>query len=133
MVNIQQIYSPFFNFSSRNIRFQPKNSIVDTINAELPDCIHKILKETGFDSEDALLELNDISISIIEEFVQQDRIILKESIYENREPFKFLPGHRVLLLAIPKKINNLKVTKKHKTKQAPNRLQSIKKNCTSSD
>lgn len=96
----------------------------------MPGCIEKILNDTGFDSEIALLELNEVNILNIEEFVQKNPVILKETIYENRIPFKFLPGHRALLLAIPNRLNNLKVPKK-KNKTSAKSFSIDRKNSTS--
>lgn len=82
------------------------------------------MTETGFDTEIALLELNEANVrSIIEEYTQQNLDILHETIYENCEPFKFLPGHRALLLAIPKRISSFKESKKQKRKNTTNHLQ----------
>lgn len=81
------------------------------------------MTETGFDTEIALLELNEANVLIIEEYTQQNRDILHGTTYENCELFKFLPGHRALLLAIPKRISSFKESKEQRRKNTTNHLQ----------
>lgn len=73
-----------------------------------------ILIEAGYDIEASLLQLDNENISGIESYVQQNRSIIAGTIYENIDPFHFKPGHKSVLLSIPKKINDLKLKEKPK-------------------
>lgn len=72
----------------------------------IPDSVIIILKCTGFEQKITLRALNAKSITEIEEFICENSSILSElptnSIYHRIKPFKFLPGHRVLIESIPK-------------------------------
>lgn len=70
--------------------------------------------ETAFDTETALENLNSENLINIENYIEESRDLIAGTIYENKTPFKFLPGHRALLLSIPKKIAEKKLIKKEK-------------------
>lgn len=94
----------------------------DRFVSELPEFIQKILLETGFDTEISLEELEEENVKFIEDFVEENRHLLAGTIYEkkNANEFKFLIGHRALLLALPRKIkeaNSKKETTNKKIKK----------------
>lgn len=64
----------------------------------LPDQIKTILIENGFDNDISLSQLNEDFISILEGTVSN--------------VFKFLPGHRVLLLGLSKRVEGYREWKK---------------------
>lgn len=70
--------------------------------------------ETAFDTEQALENLNSEDLINIENYIEESRDLLAGTIYENKTPFRFFPGHRALLLNIPKKIAEKKLEKKEK-------------------
>lgn len=59
---------------------------------EIPEVIIKILTETG--------------IVEIEAYVNENRAIIANTTYEKKLNFKFLPGHRSILLSFPEKIQS---------------------------
>lgn len=73
-------------------------------NNKLPSFLVEILKSTGYDSSIAIELLDSEKISEIETFIETNygcaHSLLKNTVYENSEKFKFLPGHRVLLLGL---------------------------------
>lgn len=72
---------------------------------DLPNIVKKILLETAYDTKYALQTLDSQSIDFIEDHIEENREILSGSVYENKKPFKLLPGHKGLILAIPRKID----------------------------
>lgn len=76
--------------------------------------LKKILIETAYDSDISLEELSNNDIVAIEDFVQENRDILIGTIYESRNPFHFLPGHKAILLNLSKKIKEKHQNKKVK-------------------
>lgn len=64
------------------------------------------MTETGFNTESALNLLTKETIAEIEEYVNTNRSIIANTIYERKSDFKFLPGHRLLLLKFPEKIQS---------------------------
>lgn len=115
----------------RNHLFQPKRSIYNKFVSVLPEFIQKILLETGFDTEISLEELEEENVKFIEDFVKENRYLLAGTIYEkkNTNEFKFLIGHRALLLALPRKIkeaNSKKETTNKKIKRGVENYSELK-------
>lgn len=90
---------------------------------KFPAELKAILNISGFDCELSLKEIDEKSIELIEERVNTNLVAndletvsaLKGSTYEQKPlPFRFLLGHKILILSIPEKINSLK---KNKTKK----------------
>lgn len=83
---------------------------------KLPKFLKSILITSGYDCKSALQVLDEQSIIDIEEFVQTNRgkfaEILKDTKYENITLFKFRPGHRKLIINLPKHLNLVKKTHK---------------------
>lgn len=79
------------------------------LGSNIPKCIKTILISSGFDCEIALKGLNSDCIVEIESHIQNDRHILLDTPYQNIENFKFLPGHRTIILSIPAYLEELKV------------------------
>lgn len=71
----------------------------------IPECIKKILSETGFDDDLALENLKETDIKDIEHYVNEHLPTLvnsltccKSEIYKAQNKFEFLPGHRRLII-----------------------------------
>lgn len=88
-----------------------------------PKEIKYILNICGFDSELSLKEIKEQTIESIEEIVNNNlsqnnsELIeaLKDSSYEGKPlPFKFLLGHKLLILSIPQNINSIAKNKNRK-------------------
>lgn len=75
------------------------------LNEKLPECLVKILTLSGIESD---FTIKHIDINTIESFVEENREIfdeiLSQSIYKSIHPFKFAPGHRILLEKFPELI-----------------------------
>lgn len=87
----------------------------------VPDFIVKTLICAGFDNGIALSELDEDDIFLIEKYAAEKCTHLIELDKENGT-FKFKPGHRKLLLGLPKKVNKFleeKQSKKLLTQQKP--------------
>lgn len=63
--------------------------------------------ECGFEDEISIGQINESAIKKIEEFVRNNKELLKDTKFENKsENFEFLLGHRCLLLELPNKVRD---------------------------
>lgn len=78
------------------------------VGHNLPRGLDNIIFEAGFDAESALATINSTSIKNIEEYVNENKNILKETVYEhlitNDLAFKLKPGHKSIILNLPKSL-----------------------------
>lgn len=84
-------------------------------NSTYPKFLKNILIHTGFNSYAALSIIDKNSIESIETYIKdnfdESKILLKDTLYLdsngnlNKTPFKFLLGHRSLILNLPKDLN----------------------------
>lgn len=93
-----------------SLQAQKSLSIVlrEILESDVPDFLLNILLETGFDTQASLELLTNESIKEIEEYVNQNRNLTINTIYEQKEQFKLLPGHRALMLSFPRRIQLFK-------------------------
>lgn len=68
----------------------------------MPEVIINILEKSGYDSTIAIESMNVNQIEEMEGYVSRNLQLLDNSIYTNTANFKFLPGHKTLLLTLPK-------------------------------
>lgn len=75
---------------------------------KLPPCIKRILIESGYDNEISIKSLDEGTIIEIEAFIEASRREILEGIsccfsnmYQTKQPFRFAPGHRSLILQLP--------------------------------
>lgn len=69
--------------------------------------------ESGFDTNLSLQNIVPETINDIEEYINENPIILKKTSYKDVNTFKFNPGHKRFILNLPKKISGpLKTTEK---------------------
>lgn len=70
---------------------------------EMPDVLTKILNLSGYDNLIAVKGLNKEALNEIERYMSENDTndSLKDSIYDNKEHFCFLPGHKTILLSLP--------------------------------
>lgn len=75
------------------------------LDESIPKIIIDILQASGYDNVLSLLNMNEIEINKLEEFVNNNLQSLLEKIpqYSTSKPFSFLPGHRKLLLILGNK------------------------------
>lgn len=113
---------------------------------KLPPIVITILKKTGYDNVTALQRMNLEEILIIEKYVQENltEFIRKDKTYSQQaEHFRFLPGHKSALIALPDIVNeciaiyeqsNSKSNpKKNKPKQPTQVLETLEINFTKED
>lgn len=91
----------------------------------MPIDIKKLLNATGYDNEISLSVISEKNVSEIENFLNENRHILENTIYQNINPFEFRPGDRTLLLSLPKIIHEYKELRKAK-KRLPKVVQNQK-------
>lgn len=98
------------NFVNNIQILQAKEAFLTIFNRfvgnEIPEVLIKILTATGFDTKCALDLLTEKSIAEIEGYVNANRATIANTTYEKKLNFKFLPGHRSILLSFPKKIQS---------------------------
>lgn len=83
-----------------------------------PKFLKNILIHCGFDCESTLSLLNEDAIDKIEKEVDIKKELIKNTIYEKKEGnFKFLIGHKQLILAIPETLAETIRAKKRKTEK----------------
>lgn len=81
---------------------------------KFPKCIKLLLKSAGYDTMTSLSELCDDTIKNIETFHQNRKNVIESldccysEFYKTLDPFCFLPGHKAILLGLPKKIQKIK-------------------------
>lgn len=90
------------------------------LSFKYPKVIKNILNICGFDNSLSLKGINEETIKLIEETVNENTSVLKGSVYEAKLPFKFLPGHKILILSIPKHIVDFKAKKQSKANKSGN-------------
>ncbi|XP_031623022.1 uncharacterized protein LOC116340587 [Contarinia nasturtii] len=75
------------------------------LGTDLPKCVVDILKALEFTNVVALKEINSETVKQIEEFCNENPEVLGHSligtVYEKVKPFKFLLGHRLVILQLP--------------------------------
>lgn len=79
------------------------------INEPLPECVEKILSWCAYDTIASLRNISCESISQIQRQVNvyfrsniQELTCCYSNVYKNQSEFELLPGHRDLILALPK-------------------------------
>lgn len=86
--------------------------------SKYPKFIKNILIETAFNTPAALKAINEASIEQIESIMNNDLNLLNKTVYVNergelkKKPFKFLIGHKALILNFPKEISELELWQK---------------------
>lgn len=102
------------------------------LGEKLPGDLELILKNTGFDRESTLLGINSKNIDEIQNYLNENKFLLQNTVYEhcfsNDSVFTLKPGHRALLLSIPKVLSEEKPSKakknhKNKENQATSRVE----------
>lgn len=111
--------------------FQPKQ--VDVFSAigksigdnGFPACVKEILKYTAINSIGSLSKLNKETILDIEKCINESNKSVISGLncchsetYQNQDTFRFLPGHKCLLLSIPAILTELKDVKQNNNKRS---------------
>lgn len=93
------------------------NKFENFLGDRYPKFLLKILLNCGFDSKVSLQNINSEVVKQIEDYVNKNRYLLKNTVYEENEPFEFLIGHKVLITSIPENIKNFDAQKEKKKKE----------------
>lgn len=100
--------------------------IENLFNEKIPACVVNVLRESGFDTEAAIKELDDNRIEEIENFINEDTNTFNKiqeicPSYTNQERFRLLPGHKIIIKAIREKLDSLHSVNenKHITSELP--------------
>lgn len=91
---------------------------------KFPPCIKLILISSGYDKLNSLRQIDAGKVGEIETFVNENKDLIKnleccfKDQYQKLAVFKFLPGHKALVLGIPKQIEQMKsMVRKKSTKK----------------
>lgn len=100
------------------------SKIESFMDEKLPPCVKKILSETGYDNSVSLADMQPIEINYIEESLNKEFHFIIENLecchsttYKNQQTFRFLPGHRKLILRLSNVLLEM------------NELESVASNC----
>lgn len=80
------------------------------LKERIPADIKQILELSGFETESSLmfkLFIDSQTIEEIEQFANENKVILQNTAYEKVCHFKFKPGHKCILLQLPNQIKIL--------------------------
>lgn len=84
---------------------------MEWFESELPVCLKKILSFTAYDCVNSLRLLDAEKVAEIERYVSEFGRCIIDNLdcchsdkYKNQKTFKFLPGHRSILMSLPQKI-----------------------------
>lgn len=90
--------------------------IEDFIGEKLPPCVVRILDEVGFNTSVSVRAMQPTDIDLIEECVNKelhhivdDLSCCNSKTYQNQETFRFLPGHRKLILNLKNYLQEMQV------------------------
>lgn len=100
-----------------------KSDVFDAIEKhykiEFAPCVKSILKSAAYDTEPSLSCLNSQQIFDIENYINEfgKNLIVglqccNSETYRSQERFRFLPGHKGMLLSIPAKLREMNAAKK---------------------
>lgn len=76
--------------------------------------MRQILERCEFNTDLALCSINEQYIAEIEDYANKNPYVLKNTIYENVQNFKFKPGHKAVIRQLP---NQIELMKKAKSSQ----------------
>lgn len=78
------------------------NKLKKIVGGNLPRGLDKIIIESGFDCESTLAAIDQNSIKSIEDYVNENKHLLEGTVYQNQLNFRFKPGHKSIILGLPK-------------------------------
>ena len=84
----------------------------NVLNEKIPQDILKILIECGFDCEISLSSITCSTIDEIEQYVNDNIEVLKNTQYEGVSRFKLKPSHKSFLLNLPNRLKETSFDKK---------------------
>lgn len=78
------------------------------LNEKIPIDIIQVLSQCGYETEISISSITPDTIKEIEEYVNEDLSVLKNTSYENVFHFKLKPGHKSFILSLPNLIHRSK-------------------------
>lgn len=91
--------------------------------AKFPPCIKEIMSRCGYDTLMSLSAINEDSVHSLEEHVNKQCSVLRAitccfmDYYNSQGVFEFVPGHRAVILGIPRKVKLMKAKPKVERKR----------------
>lgn len=88
--------------------------IEDEIGEELPSCLKDILNECGYNSSLSFLDFDSTAIDSLEDYIEENlKDFVKDlDFYKEQPKFKFLHGHKRLLLNLSRIVHELDTARK---------------------
>lgn len=90
---------------------------------QFPSCVKAILKYAAYDTASSCMLLNDRTVPDVEQYIAENGRNLIENLtccnsttYQSQQNFRFLPGHKTTILAIPTQIREMQAMKKNTLK-----------------
>lgn len=90
-------------------------------NESFPNCIKSLLTHAGYSSMMSLETFDEMKIKRAEDFLNKNKQFMGEldcchsQYYKELEVFEFIPGHKSIILELPKQIKELRKFKQTKT------------------
>lgn len=78
------------------------NELEVFLKAKFPNFVQNVLINCGFDCALSIKLINVDTINQLEEYINKNKYLLKNTIYREDEEFKFSIGHKLLILSLPK-------------------------------
>lgn len=89
-------------------------SLEDFNGSKYPECVKRFLCHAAYDTKNSCLLLDEKSIVELEQYIMETGKEIIEQLsccnsqsYQNQQQFRFLPGHRSCILAIPNQIRDM--------------------------
>lgn len=100
---------------SKSLKIDFCSKIESFMGEKLPPCVKKILSETGYDNSVSLVDVQSSELDYIEEslnkelhFIIEDLECCHSAKYKNQQTFRFLSGHRKLILRLSNVLQEMK-------------------------
>ena len=77
-----------------------EDNFMNQMRKKLPQYICNCFEEAGYETADAICEMNDESVTGMEKYIDERKDNLLHCMRRNKctsEPFRFPPGHRILI------------------------------------
>lgn len=118
VIDICYLHQPKQKYKQLDARLDIFDALEKFNGSKLPECVKTILKHSAYDSAETLGLLDGIHVSEIEMYINEtDHSVIdnlsccNSSTYQNQQQFRFLPGHKGIILAIPAQISKMKAAK----------------------
>lgn len=92
-------------------------------STQFSSCVKAILKYAAYDTASSCMLLNDRTVPDVEQYIAENGRNIIENLtccnsttYQSQQNFRFLPGHKTTILAIPTQIREMQAMKKNTLK-----------------